>query len=128
MDTKKISFWWAGLIGLAFPVLQIAFYYLRFAELDPFTPWLDYLWYFLAGVAGALLLILLLQRSRTTLQKWIVLLAFLIAAPISTLMMRSGGVLGPLGMILFPLLNWLLFCGFGFLVGRFFSRKQVETA
>jgi hypothetical protein len=49
METKKMSFWWAVPIGLAFPILQIAFYYLRFAEFDPFTPWLDYLWYFLAG-------------------------------------------------------------------------------
>jgi hypothetical protein len=127
MDNKKLSFWWAAPIGLIFPVLQIAIYYFRFEELDPYTPWLDYLWYYLAGVAGVLLLILLLHRSRTRMQKWIVFLAFLLATPISSLMMRSGGVLGPLGIILFPTLNWVLFSGFGFLVGRFFSRKQLET-
>ena len=124
MEKKQISFWWAIPIGLVFPILQIAFQYLRFQELDPFTPMLDYLWYFAAGVAGVLLLFFLLHRSKTTTQKWIVVLAFLLGTPISTLVMAGVGGFGPFGIIFFPLLVWALFSGFGFLVGRFFSRKE----
>jgi hypothetical protein len=127
MDKKKLSFWWAAPIGLIFPVLQIAFNYFRFQGLDPYTPWLHYLWYYLAGVAGVLLLILLLQRSRTRVQKWIVFLAFLVATPFSTLTMGNVGGFGPIGIMLFPLIFWAIFSGFGFLVGWFFSRKQMET-
>ena len=128
MQTKKMSFWWSVPIGLVFPVLQIAIYYLRFNEMDPYTPLLDYLWFYMAGVAGVLLLIFLLRRSRTGIQKWLVVIAFLLATPISTSVMVGGGAFGPIGIILAPLFIWTLFCGFGYLVGRFFSRKQLESA
>lgn len=128
METKKISFWWAVPIGLLFPILQIAIYFARFGEMNPYAPVFDYLWFALAGIAGGLLLTFLLGRSTTGLQRWFVGIAFLLAAPISTLMMVGGAVLGPLGIILFPALNWGLFCGFGFLAGRFFSRKLAGTA
>ena len=128
MENKQTSYMWAIPIGLLFPLLQVAIYYMRFGELNPYAPVWDYLWFFLAGTAGILLLIFLLNRSANGAQRWAVALAFLVGTPISTMMMVGGGVLGPIGIILFPLLNWVLFSGLGFLVGRYFSRKTANTA
>jgi hypothetical protein len=127
MESKKMSYWWAVLIGLVFPILQVVIYFLRFGEMNPYAVIVDHLWFFLSGAVGALLLILLLRRSQTPVQKWIVALAYLLGTPISTLMMVGGGLLGPIGIILFPLFNWFLFCGFGFLVGRFLSRRKLNA-
>jgi hypothetical protein len=127
MEPKKISYWWAILIGLVFPIAQIVIYFLRFGEMNPYASILDHLWFFLAGAAGGLLLIELLRRSLTGVQKWIVAVAYLLGTPVSTLMMVGGGLLGPIGIILFPLINWALFSGFGFLVGRYFSRRRLGT-
>ena len=121
-----MSYWWAILIGLVFPIVQIAIYFMRFGEMILYATILDHLWFLLAGAAGALLLIALLRRSQTTVQKWIVVLAYLLGAPISTLMMVGGGLLGPIGIILFPLFRGS-FLGFGFLVGRFLSRRKLNA-
>ena len=127
MEPKKMSYWWAIPIGLFFPVVQIAIYFLRFGEMNPYAALLDHLWFLLSGAAGALLLIVLLRRSQTTVQKWIVVLAYLLGTPISTLMMVGGGLLGPIGIILFPLFNWALFCSLGFLVGRYLSKRKLRA-
>lgn len=127
MQTKKMSFWWSVPIGLVFPALQIAISFLRFNELDPYTPLLDYLWFYLAGVAGVLWLIFLFHRSKTGVQKWVVFLAFLLATPISTLAMANASGFGPIGILLFPFIIWALFSGFGFVVGWYFSRRLAQT-
>jgi len=47
-----------------------------------------------------------------------VLIAFLLATPLSLLLMLAGGMLGPLGVILFPQIPWALLAWLGSLLGR----------
>jgi hypothetical protein len=125
MKTKReLSYWWAALIGLFFPVLQGAIYYFRFGIFNPYAGLLDYAMFFLGGALGGTILIALLRRSRTKAAKWSVLLAFLLATPLATLGMLGGGLLGPIGTVLFPAVIWVIITGIGYGIGRLFSRAR----
>jgi len=63
-----------------------------------------------------------LNRHESTRARWIVLIAFLLASPIALIMMLGGGLLGPLGVLIFPQFPWGIFMGLGSLVGRFASK------
>ncbi len=124
MENKQtLSYWWAALIGLLFPIAQAAIYYFRFGQLNPYATVLDYLLFFLAGALGALVLIPLLRRSRTPAARWIVLLAFLLATPLAIAGMVGGGLFGPVGVVLLPAILWAIFAGIGYGIGRLVSRK-----
>jgi hypothetical protein len=119
---RELSYWWAALIGLVFPLLQDLLYYLRFRILNPYAGPLDYALFFLAGALGGLILIALLRRSRTTAAKWIVLLAFLLATPLAIAGMLGGGLFGLFGILLLPAAIWAIFTGLGYGIGRLLSR------
>jgi hypothetical protein len=124
----KLSYWWAILFGLLFPVVQIGIYYFRFGRLNPYSPLLDYIMFFLTGTVGGLIFIALLRRSGTKAAQWSVTLAFLLATPIATLGMLGGGLLGPVGVVLFPTLIWGIITTIGYLIGGLISRSRMKRS
>jgi hypothetical protein len=121
---RELSYWWAALMGLFFPILQGTIYYLRFGILNPYAGVLDYVLFFLGGALGGLILIALLRRSLTKAAKWSVLLAFLLATPLATLGMLGGGLFGLLGIVLLPAVIWAIITGIGYGIGRLLSRTR----
>ena len=115
---KTLSAYWAFVVGLLFVAAQVIAYYLRFGNWNTISPFSDYLLFFLAGALGGSILIFFLNRQASVTQRWIVLVAFLIASPIALTMMLGGGLLGPLGVLIFPQIPWALFTWFGSLAGR----------
>jgi hypothetical protein len=119
---KKMSYWWSLPIGLVYPVVQVLIYLYRFGQLNTLASPLDYLMYFAAGLAGALLLIFFLRRSRKRAGRWVIVAAYLLAAPLAVAGMVGGGLLGPVGVILFSFVPWAVFMWIGYLAGIFLSR------
>jgi hypothetical protein len=78
---------------------------------------LDFLWFFLSGSIGGLILIWSLNRQGSTRGWWAVLVAFVLASPVALLMMIGGGMLGPLGVLVFAQVPWLIGAGVGALIG-----------
>lgn len=123
-NKREIPYWWATVLGLLFPVLQAAFYYARFGILNPYAPLIDYLLFFLGGTLGGFILIALLRRSGTKAAKWSVTLAFLLGTPIAFIGSLGGGLLGPIGVVLFPAIIWAVFTGIGYWIGKLFSKGE----
>lgn len=119
---KKISVFWAMVVGLVSVILQVLTYYFRFGQLNPYSPWLDYVLFFLSGTLGGLILIFFLNRQSANKAWWSVLTAFVLAAPVAMIFMVGGGLLGFIGILLFPQLPWFIFTWLGSLVGKFLSR------
>ncbi|MFV1949349.1 MAG: hypothetical protein ACC633_05370 [Anaerolineales bacterium] len=84
---------------------------------------LDYVLFFLAGTLGGLILIYFLNRQNSKTAWSVTLLAFLLASPIAMVMMVGGGLLGSIGVLIFPQIPWALFAWIGGLVGNFFAKK-----
>ena len=120
---KTVPVYWASLVGLLSVMAQVITYYLRFGRWNTDSPFSDYLFFFLAGLIGGFVLIFFLNRQATRKGRWIVLTSFLLISPISTLVMLGGGVFGPLGLLLWPQIPWLVFTWLGSLLGSFVSRK-----
>ena len=122
MRMKKISLYWSALLGLISIAWQVGTYYVRFGKWNEFASPLDYVMFFLAGTLGGLIAIYFLNRQTTKVRWWVVLIAFLLASPIAFFMMIGGGMLGPLGVLIFPQLPWALFTWIGTLIAKLFSR------
>lgn len=122
MLEKKVPYWWSLLIASVYPVLQLLIFLFRFRKLSTLASSLDYLIYYLAGLAGALLLIFLLRRSKTSTGRWVILGAYLLATPLALSGMVGGGLLGPLGVILFSFVPWALFMWLAYLAGAFLPK------
>ena len=125
---RELSYWWTIVIGLLFPILQGAIYYIRFGILNPYAPLIDYILFFLAGTLGGLVLIALLQRSHTKAAKWSVIVAYLLGTPIAFLGSLGGGLFGPVGVILLPVIIWAIFTAIGFGVGRLFFKGETKQS
>ena len=125
MENKKISYRWSALVGLLTIAAQIVFFFYRFGSLPSSEiNLLDYLFIFLGGIAGGLVLIFFWNRSRTLITRLLVLVFFLAAAYPSMTAMLSGGLLGPFGIILLPTLYWIIITGIGYLIGRWLSKLR----
>ncbi|MBT3321486.1 MAG: hypothetical protein HN392_04290 [Anaerolineae bacterium] len=120
---KKTQTYWALLVGFLSVVVQIAIFYLRFGKWNVSSSMLDYVLFFLAGILGGLILIYFLNRQNSKTAWLVTLLAFLLASPISIIMMVGGGLLGPIGVLVFPQIPWALFTWLGGLAGNFFAKK-----
>jgi hypothetical protein len=120
---KKISPYWALLVGLLIVAAQVITFYVRFGRwnMDAFI--LDYLLIFLAGALGGLILIYFLNRHSSLDARFVVLIAFLLASPLALFMMIGGGLLGIPGILILPLIPWALFTWIGSFVGRRLSRS-----
>jgi hypothetical protein len=120
---KKTQIYWALLVGLLSVVAQIATFYMRFGKWNVSSTMLDYVLFFLAGTLGGLILIYFLNRQNSKTAWSVTLLAFLLASPIAMVMMVGGGLLGSIGVLIFPQIPWALFAWIGGLVGNFFAKK-----
>ena len=119
---KTISAYWALLVGLLAVAAQVVTFYLRFGRWNTEATFVEYLFFFLAGALGGSILIFFLNRQTTARGRWIVLVIFLLVTPVALFLMVGGGLLGPLGILLFPQIPWALFTWLGSLLGRFVSR------
>lgn len=123
---KSIPVYWAGLVGLVSVLAQMITYYLRFRRWNTESPFADYFFFFLAGTLGGFILIFFLNRQETRKGRWIVLAAFLLISPLSMLVMLGGGLFGPLGLMIWPQIPWLIFIWLASLLGRSMSRPQTQ--
>ncbi len=119
---KKLSIYWALLVGLLTVVYQIATFYIRFGRWNTDSSLLDYLLFFVAGTLGGLILLFFLNRQTSNTSWWIVLGFFVVASPVAMFFILGGGLLGPLGVLIFPQIPWVLFTWIGSLVGRWVAR------
>jgi hypothetical protein len=115
---KKISNYWSLLAGLFTVAYQVVTFYLRFGRMNTDATFVDYLLFFFAGTLGGLILIYFLNRQTSNGKRWVVLIAFLLATPLAMIFILGGGLLGWIGVILFPQIPWALFTWIGSLVGK----------
>ena len=120
---KRISFHWAWLVGLLSVVTQTITFQARFGHPNTDGSFMDYVLFFLSGSLGGLVLIFFLNRQRTAAERWVVVVAFLLVSPLALLMMLGGGLLGPLGVLGFPLICWVLVTWVGSLLGGWVTRE-----
>ena len=119
--TKQLSPYWALVIGLLAVAAQVLTFYFRFGSWNTTATFAEYLFFFLAGALGGSTLIYFLNRQESARARWIVLVMFLLASPLALFAMLGGGLLGPIGVLVFPQIPWALFTWIGSLVGRFGS-------
>lgn len=119
---KRISMVWALLVGLVSVLWQVLSYLFRFGKLNPHAPFMDYVIFFLSGTIGGLILLFFLNRQPAAKAWWSVLIAFLLGTPLAMLFILGGGMLGYIGILIFPQIPWFIFTWLGSLVGRFLSR------
>lgn len=120
---KKTRVFWALLVGLLSVVAQIAVFYVRFGKWNPYSTVLDYILFFVAGTLGGLILIYFLNRQNSKTAWSVTLLAFLLVSPIALVMMIGGGMLGSIGVLVYPQIPWTLSGWLGGLVGNFLAKK-----
>ena len=120
---KKTQIFGALLVGLLSVVAQIAVFYGRFGKWNAYSTGLDYILFFVAGTLGGLILIYFLNRHTSKTAWSLTLLAFLLASPIALVMMLGGGLLGSIGVLVYPQIPWTLFAWLGGMVGNFIAKK-----
>ena len=126
LGMKSIPVYWALLVGLLSVLAQMVTYYLRFGRWNMESPFEEYVFFFLAGILGGLILIFFLNRQETRKGRWIVLAAFLLISPLSILVMLGGGLFGPLGLLIWPQIPWLIFTWLASLLGKRVSRPRTQ--
>jgi len=117
------SWRWVLGVGLFSVAAQILLFYARFGHWNTYSSFTDYLLFFLAGALGGWILTFFLNRQFSSANRWAVWIAFLLAIPIALLMMLAGGLLGPLGVLIFPQIPWAIFTWVGSWVGRRLTRN-----
>lgn len=120
---KPVSFYWIPLVGLLSVAAHIIIYYARFHRWNTVSKFTDYLLFFVAGALGGWILTYVLNRQISGAQRLVVLIAFLLASPIALMVMLAGGLLGPLGVLIFPQIPWALFAWIGSSVGMLIFRE-----
>jgi len=93
-------------------------FYVRFSRMNTDATTLDYILFFAAGTVGGLILIYFLNRQTSNGKRWVVLIAFLLATPVAMIFILGGGMLGWIGVILFPQIPWALITWIGSLIGK----------
>jgi hypothetical protein len=116
--TQTLSVSWAVLVGLLTIVAQVVTFYVRFGFFNTQASFANYVFFFLAGAVGGLILIYFLNRQRSPQMRWSVLIAFLLGSPLALILMLRGGLFGPLGVLVAPQIPWALFTWLGSLLGR----------
>ena len=113
----------ALLVGILSVVAQIVVFFVRFGKWNASSTVLDYILFFAAGTLGGLILNYFLNRQNSKTAWTTTLLAFLLASPLALFMMISGGLLGSIGVLVFPQIPWALFTWLGGLVGNYLEKK-----
>ena len=120
---KKVSLYWALVVGLLVVAAQVITYYIRFGRWNANTFFLDYVLIFLAGTLGGLILIYFQNHQPSSDARFVVTIAFLLGSPLALIMMIAGGLIGLLGILIIPQIPWALFAWIRSLVGRRVSRR-----
>ena len=120
---QKSYVYWAVVVGLLSVVAQVTTFYVRFGRWNTSSSIGDYALFFAAGALGGLMLAYLLNWQNSKAAWYGTLLAFLLASPIALVMMVGGGLLGPIGVLMFPQISWALFAWIGGVLGTLFARK-----
>ncbi len=115
---KNPSFLWALATGLAFLVLQIVIFLIRFGSLNTGVPVTDYIFFFIDGALIGLALVVALRRCETKGAYRATMAGFVIGIPFALFGLVVGGLLGPVGSTLFSVSPGLFFIFAGYLVGR----------
>ncbi|HJS19139.1 MAG TPA: hypothetical protein VJ785_10330 [Anaerolineales bacterium] len=121
----KVSWLWVFVAGLLSVAAQIIVFYARFGRWNTDSVFTDYLLFFLSGALGGWILIFFLNRQPSSANRRAVWIAFLVASPIALLMMLAGGMLGPLGVLIFPQIPWAIFTWVGSWMGKLVARGSV---
>ena len=116
---KPLSAYWALVAGLLSVAVQVIIFYLRFGRWNTQATWVEFVFFFLAGSLGGSILVFFLNRQTTARGRSIVLAMFLLVSPLALFMMIGGGLLGPLGVLIFPQIPWALFSWMGSLAEKF---------
>lgn len=119
---KKVSLLWAIVVGLLTLLAQIVTFYARFGRWNTDSTFVDYLLFFVAGMLGGWILMYFLNRQASAAARRAVLIAFLLASPVALLMMVLGGLIGWIGVLIYPQIPWALFAWIGSSVGRLVAR------
>ena len=114
----RFSFAWALVAGLLSIIAQVVVFYVRFGFFNTQASFANYVSFFLAGTLGGSILIYFLNRESSPWGRGIVLIAFLLASPLALIMMLTGGLFGPIGVLIAPQIPWALFTWLGALVSR----------
>jgi hypothetical protein len=125
---KKPSFLWALGIGAVFPLVQVLIYLLRFGRFNPYAQPIEYVYFFAAGALAGVSLIYFLRRSDSTALSRAVIIAFVLGIPFGLFGMIMGGLLGPLGMLLFGVSPIVFVTAVGYFIGRMLSRRGKQIA
>ena len=120
---KKPSFLWALAVGVAFPLLQVIIFLIRFGRLDTQAPPADYLLFFLGGAFAGVGLIYFLRRSQTRGTFRAVIVAFIISVPFALFGMVMGGMIGLVGALILGVSPSIFITAVGYFAGRAFSKK-----
>jgi len=124
-DVRTVSWWLVPGVGLLSVAAQIVIFYARFGRWNADSTITDYLLFFLAGALGGWILTFFLNRNPASAARRVVWIAFLLASPFSVLMMLAGGLVGPLGVLIFPQVPWAIFAWIGSWLGRRMARGWV---
>jgi hypothetical protein len=120
---KKPSYLWALVVGLAFPVLQVLLFLFRFGNLDMSTNVMDYIVFFIGGLFIGLALVYFLGRSKSKSARRGTWIGFFIGLPFAAFGMMLGGLVGPLGSILFSISPGIFLTAIGYFIGHMFARE-----
>lgn len=121
---RSIPLWWALPVGLVSVVWQATAYFIRFGQFNPYATFRDYVWFFIGGTLGGLILVMFMNRQPAEKGRWAVLIAFVLATPVAMIFMVGGGLFGLVSVLIFPQIPWLIFTWIGFLVGGYISRGR----
>lgn len=119
---KKPSFLWALAIGVAFPILQVLIFFIRFQSLNPDASLVDYLYFFISGLLIGIALIYFVRRSQTQATYWGTIIGFVIGIPLALVGMLLGGLMGFVGVIL-SISPVIFTTGVGYFVGQLWNKK-----
>lgn len=119
MNSK--SYMSALVVGIATVLWQVVTFFLRFGRMNTDSGILDYVMFFLAGAVGGLILVFFLNKQTSSRGWWIVMAAFVLAFPVAMIFVLGGGLLGYIGIILFPQIPWAIATWFGSMIGKRFA-------
>lgn len=119
---KPLSLLWALPVGLISVFWQVAAYYIRFGQFNPYSSFSDYIWFFISGSLGGLILVFFINQQFTQKGRLTVLSAFVLGTPVAMIFMVGGGLLGLAGILILPQIPWLIFSWIGSLLGKFLMK------
>lgn len=121
---NRASSLWALPVGVLSVAAQIIIFYARFGRWNTDASLTDYGLMFLAGSFGGAILVFFLNRQTSTAQRQVVFIAFLLASPIALLLMVLGGLVGWIGVLVYPQIAWAVFMWIGAWAGKLLARSS----